>query len=243
MTDAGLEPSVLLLAGAAVLVGAVIQGAVGLGVALIAAPVVTLLDPTLMPGSLLVVGFALPLLSLISEHHDIDRRVGWVLFGRVLGTAPGVLVVAWLSAQQLAVGVAVLTLLAVGLTVRAVQIAPTPTSLTAAGVFSAVGATAAAIGGPPLALVYQRADAATLRSTLALVFTLGSLLSLVALAVAGELDGREVWAGVAMLPFFLVGFLLSLRLRRHLAGARFRAAVLIVVTCSALVLLVRNLPG
>ncbi len=243
MTDAGLEPSVLLLAGAAVLVGAVVQGAVGLGVALIAAPVVTLLDPTLMPGSLLVVGFALPLLSLISEHQDIDRRVGWVLLGRVIGTAPGVLVVALLSPQDLAVGVAVLTLLAVALTVRAVRITPTPISLTGAGVFSAVGATAAAIGGPPLALVYQRADAATLRSTLALVFTLGSLLSLAALAVAGELDGREVWAGVAMLPFFLVGFLLSLRLRRHLAGARFRAAVLIVVTCSALVLLVRNLPG
>jgi len=241
--DTGIDPSVVALAGIAVLVGAVIQGAIGLGVGLVAAPVVSLLDPSLMPGSLLVVGFALPVLSLVSEHRHVDPRVGWVFLGRVLGTAPGVAVVALLTREQLAIGVALLTLVAVALTVRTVDVATTRATLAGAGVLSAIGATAAAIGGPPLALVYQRADAATLRATLALVFAVGSLLSLGALAVAGELSAREVWTGVAMLPFFLVGFLLSLRLRRYLTGGGFRAAVLIIVTASALALLVRSLLG
>lgn len=241
MIEPVLDPTVVALAGSAVLVGAVIQGTVGLGVGLVAAPVVSLLDPSLMPGSLLVVGFALPVLSLLSEHRHVDRRVGWVFLGRVLGTAPGVAVVALLSREQLAIGVALLTLAAVALTVRTVHLVTTPVTLTCAGVLSAVGATAAAIGGPPLALVYQREQAATLRSTLALVFAVGSLLSLVALAVAGELSGREVWTGVAMLPFFLVGFGLSLRLRGRLSGPCFRAGVLVVVTGSALALLARYL--
>ena len=101
--------------------------------------------------------------------------------------------------------------------------------------------TAAAIGGPPLALVYQRAEAATLRATLALVFAVGSLLSLGALEIAGQLSAREVWTGVAMLPFFLVGFLMSLGLRERLSGQLFRVAVLVVVTGSALALLARHL--
>ncbi|MDQ3663209.1 MAG: sulfite exporter TauE/SafE family protein [Actinomycetota bacterium] len=243
MIDTGIDPSVVAVAGIAVLVGAVIQGAVGLGVGLVAAPVVSLLDPSLMPGSLLVVGFALPVLSLVSEHRHIDPRVGWVFLGRVLGTAPGVAVVALLTREQLAIGVALLTLVAVAFTVRTVHVAATRTTLAGAGMLSAVGATAAAIGGPPLALVYQRAEAATLRATLALVFAVGSLLSLGALAVAGQLSAREVWTGVAMLPFFLVGFLLSLGLRGRLSGPRFRVAVLVVVTGSALALLVRSLLG
>ncbi len=225
MIDAGIDPSVVALAGIAVLVGAVIQGAIGLGVGLVAAPVVSLLDPSLMPGSLLVVGFALPVLSLASEHRHIDPRVGWVFLGRLLGTAPGVAVVALLTREQLAIGVALLTLVAVALTVRTVNVATTRTTLAGAGVLSAVGATAAAIGGPPLALV----------------FAVGSLLSLGALAVAGELSAREVWTGVAMLPFFLVGFLLSLGLRGRFSGPRFRVAVLVVVTGSALALLARHL--
>ena len=125
MIDAGIDPSVVAVAGIAVLVGAVIQGAVGLGVGLVAAPVVSLLDPSLMPGSLLVVGFALPVLSLVSEHRHIDPRVGWVFLGRVLGTAPGVAVVALLTREQLAIGVALLTLVAVAFTVRTVHVAAT----------------------------------------------------------------------------------------------------------------------
>jgi uncharacterized protein len=43
--------TVFLVAGIAVAMGALVQGGVGLGLGLIAAPVVTLLDPALMPGS------------------------------------------------------------------------------------------------------------------------------------------------------------------------------------------------
>jgi uncharacterized protein len=58
---------VFLVAGIAVAVGALVQGGVGLGLGLIAAPVVTLLDPALMPGSMLVAGAALPVLILARE--------------------------------------------------------------------------------------------------------------------------------------------------------------------------------
>ncbi|MGH3367852.1 MAG: TSUP family transporter [Nocardioidaceae bacterium] len=234
-----IDLEVVLLAGIAVLVGAVIQGAVGMGVGLVAAPIVTLLDPSLMPGSLLVAGFFMPLMSLATEHRHVDPRVGWVFLGRFVGTVPGVLIVAALPPERLAVGVGLLTLVAVGLTVHTFVLPVNRSTLTGAGFVSALGATTASIGGPPLALVYQRHDPRRLRSTTAVVFVVGSALSMSALAVAGEMSMRELLTGLAFFPFFGVGFVLSLPLRRHLRGRVFRYAVLAIVAASALAVLIR----
>jgi uncharacterized protein len=237
-----IDLQVVLLAGVAVLVGAIIQGAVGFGVGLVAAPIVTLLDPSLMPGSLLVAGFLLPLMSFATEHRHYDPKVGWVFVGRVVGTAPGVLIVAALPPDQLAAGVGLMTLLAVGLTLHTFVVPVNRSTRVCAGFFSAIGATAASIGGPPLGLVYQRADPRTARSTTALVFVLGSLLSIGGLTLAGEMSLRELLTGLCFFPFFAVGFLLSLPMRPHLRGRVFRYAVLGVVTASALAVLVRAAP-
>lgn len=228
-----------MLAGIAVLVGAVIQGTVGFGVGVVAAPIVTLLDPALMPGSLLVVGFLLPMMSLATERRHVDPKVGWVFVGRVFGTLPGVLIVAALPPEQLAVGVGLVTLLAMGLTVHTIAVPVNRSTLVGAGFVSALGATTASIGGPPLALVYQRSDPRTVRSTTALVFAVGSLVSMSALALAGEMSMRQLLTGLSFFPFFAVGFVVALPLRRHLRGAAFRYSVLLLVTVSALAVVLR----
>lgn len=224
-----IDLHVVLIAGIAVLVGAVVQGAVGFGVGVVAAPIVTLLDPTLMPGSLLVAGLLLPLLSLVSKHRHVDPGVGWVFVGRVVGTLPGVAIVALLPPDQLAVGIGAMTLLAVGLTVHRFTLPVNRATRAGAGFFSAVGATTASIGGPPLGIVYQRSDARTVRSTSAVVFAVGSLVSLVALALVGELSQRQLLTGLSFAPFFVLGFLVALPLRERLRGPGFRVGVLAVL--------------
>ena len=49
---------------ATLVVGAAVQGLVGLGLGLVAAPVVTLLEPSLMPDLLLWLALLLPLVTL-----------------------------------------------------------------------------------------------------------------------------------------------------------------------------------
>ena len=44
----------------------------GLGIGLVAAPVMTLLEPALMPGTLIMVALVLPAVTLVRDHHDID---------------------------------------------------------------------------------------------------------------------------------------------------------------------------
>jgi uncharacterized membrane protein YfcA len=236
-----VDPHVLVVAGVAVFAGAFVQGVVGMGVGLVAAPVVTLLDPTLMPVSLLVVGFVLSVCVLLAERRHVDRGAGWVLLGQLAGTPPGAWVVTVISAGQLALAIGVLVLLAIGLTVRSVTVPVNRWSLCIAGVLSAVSATAAAIGGPPLGVVYQRSGGPLVRATVSLVFAIGSSMSLGALALTGQVHPHAAWTGIALVPFLLAGFALATPFRRRLAGPGFRTAVLVVVGVSGLAALVQGL--
>lgn len=234
----------LLVAGAAVVLGAAVQGSVGLGLGLLAAPVFALMDPTLVPGTILLTTSVLPMLTSLRERHAVDwRGLGFALVGRAPGTAVGVWIVATQPASTTAVVVAVVVLGAVALSVTAWEARPTPRALVAAGVISGVGGTATSIGGPPVALLYQRSDGPTLRATMGMYFLVGNVTSVLALAVAGEVAMRDVTRAAMLLPFLLVGLVLSGPLRRHVDGSRLRVAVLGVSAGSAVLLLVRTLVG
>ncbi|MGH3655028.1 MAG: sulfite exporter TauE/SafE family protein [Micromonosporaceae bacterium] len=231
----------MVLAGITVLLGSVIQGSVGFGMALVAAPCMMLLDPSLMPGSLLMVACALALFGVVRDWRHVDwSGFGWALAGRVPGSVGGAWLVVAASPRLLGAVVGGIVLAAVVLTARTVEIPIRRESLLTAGAFSGVTATSTAIGGPVVALLYQHAPGPRVRGTLGMFFLAGTLFSLSALGVAGELDARELMAGGLMLPFMAVGLAASVPLRRYLDNGRLRWAVLAIAAGSAVVLLVRS---
>ncbi|WP_298177698.1 sulfite exporter TauE/SafE family protein [Saccharomonospora sp.] len=232
----------VLLPGAAVFVGALVQGAVGFGMNLIAAPLLTLVDPNLVPVPLLVIALAHALLTVVREHRDIDwRGVGFVTVGRLPGTALGVLAVALLPQRPFAAIVGVAVLVCVALSVVSWTPRSTPRALLVAGLASGTLGTASSIGGPPLALLYQHESGPRIRATLAMCFGLGSSVSLLALGIAGQLHTDHAVTVLWLLPFLVAGFALSGPTRRFLhSGERMRVAVLTVAGASALALLVRS---
>jgi uncharacterized membrane protein YfcA len=235
---------VLLIAGAAVLAGAAVQTTVGLGLGMVAAPVVAFLDPTLMPGSLLIAALLLPGLTLLQEWRQVDwRGVAWSLPARLPGTAAGVWVVAVLPPQTLAGVVGAMVLGAVALSVWSFRVRITPVTLVAAGCLSGVAGTATSVGGPPIALLYQHEPPPRVRATLAAFFLFGATISVAGLAIGGQLDTRTVVAGLAAIPCVAMGFGLGNILRRWVGTGRLRAAMLCVVTASALALLGRAVLG
>ena len=225
----------------ALLVGATVQTLVGVGLALVAAPVVTLVDATLMPALMLWLACIFPVLTLASERSAVDwRGLGWAMPPRVVGTFLGVLVVATLPARAIGVVVGVMVLAAVALTWRAVRVPITRVTLAGAGLVAGVTGTATSIGGPPLALLYQHRPPRQIRSTLAVFFMAGAGLSLTGLAVAGELELRHLLLAAALVPVLLLGTVLGAVLRPRLPAEQVRTVVLLVCAASALALLVRT---
>lgn len=240
----GLTPTVLAILVVTVLAGAAVQGLVGLGVGLVAAPVTTLLAPELMPGLLLWLSAVMPLVTLLREHDDIDwRGLGWSVPARIPGTVAGVAFVAWFSERKLGVAVGVMVLFAVVLTVRTVRLPVNRATLVSAGFVSGVTGTATSIGGPPLALLYQHREPRQIRSTLAVYFVLGAALSLAGLGVGGALETRQLLLALILMPCLVGGFVLSGVLRRRVDPDHIRYGVLAICGLSALVLLVRSLTG
>lgn len=238
MTDAAL---ILIVGGLAVFVGAIVQGGVGFGLALVAAPALTMLGPDLMPGAIQVVNVTLPLFTLAAEWRTVDwRGLGFAVLGRLPGSVIGAVIVVYVSPYSRGVFVAVMVLVAVALTARALSVPRNGVTLASAGFVSGITGTATGIGGPPMGLVYQHAKGPQIRATLAMFFFLSAAQSLVILAVVDELPARALATGAVLIVPMVLGFLVSGPLRRYLDGGKVRVAVLVVAAASAVALVVQN---
>ena len=232
----------LLVIAVAVLIGSVVQGLVGLGVGLVSAPVVTLLAPDLMPGTLLWMGLLTPALTLVTDRRDVDwRGMAWGVPARIPGTVLGVFLVGWFTHRELGIAVGLMVLVSVLVTWRAVRLPINHATLVAAGFLSGVGATTTSIGGPPIAVLYQHQPARQIRNTLAVYFALGAIISLVALAISGDLSWHQTAVAGVLAPGVPIGLWLSGVLRRRLDVRSIRTGVLLVCAASAVVLVARSL--
>jgi uncharacterized membrane protein YfcA len=244
MTVLGVGVGVVALLALVFVVGATIQRLVGLGLGLVGAPLVSLLDPSLMPELVLVLAALLPLLTLARSRAEIDwRGLAWVLPARVPGTAVGVFFLAVFPRGAVGVAVAVMVLLAVVLSLVAVEVPVRPATLAAAGLLSGATGTATSIGGPPVALLYQHRSPAQIRSTLAVLFTVGAAMSLVGVWASGHFELRLLLLALFLSPCLALGVWCGGRLQGVVPDRLIRPAVLAVCAASALVLLVRSLAG
>jgi len=236
--------AVIAIAGVFVALGGFVQSGVGLGLGLIGAPVVTLLAPALMPGSMLVATAALPLLILARDALHTDwRGVSWALAGRVAGTAGGIWVLAVMSLRALGIVVGAMVLAVVALSIRAAVVPRTRAALVTAGVISGVAGTATSISGPPVALLYKDESGPRVRATLSAYFIVGNSIALAALALSSHLPARDVVVGLVFVWCAAAGFAVAAGLRRFLDAGRTRAAVLAAAAGSALALIVHSILG
>lgn len=220
--------------------GSVVQGSVGLGISLVAAPILMIIDPSLMPGSMILVAALLPVITLIREHADIDwSGLAWAFPGRLIGTALGSWLVVVVTPDVLGFALAIMVLAAAAVSLIRWRPTPRPGNLLAAGFISGAGATATSIGGPPIALVYQNQHPAVVRSTLAVYFLVGNIFSIGALLTVGQLTARQGQFALIFLPFVLAGFALAVWLRRYLDLGKTRTAVLGLSVISSLALIIR----
>lgn len=232
------------LAGCILFTGAVIQGSAGLGMNLLAAPLLALVDPALVPIPLLFAALIFSFLAVRREIHHVDwHGAGLAIAARIPGTVLGVLAVTLLPVREFSMAVGVFVLICVLLSVISWSPRPTTPALLTAGFVGGVLGTSASIAGPPIAILYQHRTGPQIRATLAAYFAFGTGVSLTGLAIAGQITETKLVASLILLPFMLAGFVLSGRLRRFLDGGWMRISVLAVSTASAILLLARGLLG
>jgi uncharacterized membrane protein YfcA len=232
-----------LLAAASAVVGfaAFVQAAIGVGFALIMAPVLALVAPELLPGGLLLL--MLPLNAFVGwrERHALDWfGAGWITAGRALGTFAGFAILVAVSSSTLNLLVGAATLLAAVASLAAPAFDANREAFAAAGLVTGITETATGIGGPPLALVYQHHAGPSLRANVAVCFLIGELFSLALLAATGHLTLWQVETAALLLPALAIGAWLSQVAHAALDQRRLRLFVLGFAIVSGVVLIVHR---
>ncbi|MEZ4254216.1 MAG: sulfite exporter TauE/SafE family protein [Polyangiales bacterium] len=217
----------LAIALVATFAAACAQGVVGFGFAVLSVPVLALVDTRLVPMPQLLITLPMTVMLFARERGAIDRRgLTWLLAGRVPGAALGALLLAVSTPRTLNLWIAFAVLGAVALLASGRSLKRTHATEFVVGVVSGVMAFVAAIGGPPLALLYRDAKGPTLRATLSAVFALGSLITIIARLLAGQLTWLDVEIALWLLPALVLGVWVSRFLVAHVEGDTLRRAVL-----------------
>ena len=230
-----------VLASGAVALGSIAQGSVGFGVGVLAAPLLLLIEPRLVPGPLLLTAFCLIVALTWREWRGIRfADLGWSLVGRVVGTVVAVLFLGSIPAGRFDAVLGVVVIVGVAVSAIGLEVRLSPPSFLGAGALSGFFGTVAAVGGPPIALLYQREKGPVVRGTLSAFFVVGTVISMAGLVVAGHFGSAELRLTPVLLPGALVGYLLSGRLARVLDRGWMRPAILAISVAAGCVVVVKH---
>ncbi|WP_413332006.1 sulfite exporter TauE/SafE family protein [Brevibacterium sp. GP-SGM9] len=228
------------IVGITVLLSAFVQGSTGMGFAMITAPVVSFIDPSLIPVMLLVLMIPLNFYVAARERKDIDwHGVKWISVGRFAGTFFGLWILVIVNLHQLSLLIGWSTLIAAVIALLAPKFSPNRSALTIVGLITGVTETSTGVGGPPYALAYQHSPGPELRSTVAVCFLVGEVISIIVLAISGQVTGPVLLFTLTMLPFLAVGSFLSRYVHHRLDGPMLRYIVLGFAIVSGAVVIVQ----
>jgi uncharacterized membrane protein YfcA len=229
-----------VVAATAITVGAVVQGSVGFGLNLLAAPIVAIVVPKALPATLVLVAFPLAVTLLVREHPHLHRSaLPWMVCGAVPGTVLGLLIVGHVSGVDLAIVVGTITLVGVTLSVVSPPISVNAATSLAAGFASNVFGTASSVGGPPVALLFQHHPGPEARSTLSGFFASSALMSIAGYLITGNITLDQARFAAELIPFMVGGFLVSRDLRGRVDRGWLRTAVLALSAAAGLVAILR----
>ncbi len=237
-----VTPVELTAALGLVVIGSIVQGSIGFGLAAIIAPILLLMNDIFLPGPVL---FASMLLTWLIAYRD-RRHIHWSevavgIGGRIVGMIPAALAIRFMSAQAYNLLFALAILAGVVISLGGWHIRLTLRSLYLTAVGSGFASTVSAVGGPPMALVYQHEEAPKIRGTLSAIFTFGTPISLAGLWWAGRFNGPEIVVGLLLMPGIVIGFLFSQFSVARLDPRLTRPAILILSAATALVVMIRAL--
>nr|WP_300309015.1 sulfite exporter TauE/SafE family protein [Halomonas sp.] len=217
----GLSPASWLCVGLVLALGACVQRITGFGSAVVGAPLILMLAPSLVPVVLVIYGFLQSCIVIRRYYREVAvADISVALIGKVPGTLVGVWLLLLVPMATLEVLIASIVLFAVLVTLFQLRLPVNRGSMFAGGFLSGVFGAVAAIGGPPIVLLMHGMPMERLRGNLAAFFLISSLMTLSALAFAGKVN---LWLVLMSLSFFAfvvmgnaLGALLAPRLPRRL---------------------------
>ncbi len=236
------SPALIVLVFVVVMFGAFVQAGLGMGFGQAAAPLLALIDPQLVPGPVLMIGFATACWGAWREREQIVWSEVWTgSIGRIFGAAAATAVLAILTGRNtfmlifgVLIGVSVL------ISAAGWRLPFNRTNLVAMASISGLTGTITSIGAPPLAIVYANQDPKQARPTLSAFFAFGCAISLAGLFITGWSKPSDISVAILMAPAMIAGTIIA-GLVKDRFDKRYRGLLLALAGAAAIVLIARGL--
>ncbi|MCH1930279.1 sulfite exporter TauE/SafE family protein [Shewanella sp. A25] len=237
-----IDPQTLVLASVIVFFGALTQSLIGFGLAVVASPLLYIVDPELVPAPVIAMGFTIALLTLLRERGHLEfNGLQYALIGRVPGGLIGASLLLFAPQPILGLAIALIVAIAVVFSLYKFTLPVNKVTLFGAGVVSGIFGNIAAIGGPPMAILLAGKDASKFRAALSAFFIFSSAIALAILGVMGLLELKHLWLSLLLLPSVLFGYLVAGKLVNRVDKQKTKMGTLILCSISAIVLTVKSI--
>ncbi|UJF22677.1 sulfite exporter TauE/SafE family protein [Shewanella sp. OMA3-2] len=236
-----VDPTTLLLASLIIFCGALTQSLIGFGLAVVASPLLYIVDPQLVPVPVIVMGFSISLMTLFRERGHLQfNGLQYALIGRVPGGFLGASLLLFAPQAVLGLAIAGIVFTAVLLSVFKLSAPVNRITLFIAGFVSGIFGNIAAIGGPPMAILLSGKDASQFRAALSAFFIFSSMIALAILASVGLVESKHIGLSLMLLPSVIAGYIIAGRIVGRVDKNKTRKATLVLCTLSALLLTIKS---
>lgn len=230
------------LAWAVIASATVVQYRVGVGFGLLAAPLLALFAPELVPIPIIILTLFTAGAAMLSVHGGIDwREVSWSVTGRLLGSIAGAAILARLTDEKhFMVVFGAMIALAVAMSLAGLRFRFSHRLLLVMGSISGLTATITSVGGPPMAIAYQDQTAEHARPNMSAFFAIGCVAILAVLQVNGLIRVADVVHAAVLAPGLALGVVLA-PFFKGLIDRNFRRILLGISGAAAILLIARGL--
>lgn len=218
-----------------IFVGSFVQSSIGFGLAIIAAPILFLIDPLYVPAPITISALTLSVANSYSHWRSISfRGLKFSILGRIPGTVSGGFLLLWIDQQALALWLGLSVLVAVALSMSNIVFKANGKSLFCAGFLSGFMGTSTSIGGPPMALVMQHQENDFIRANLAAFFVVSSIMSLAMLSSIGRFGMEHIMISLPLMPATLAGYWVGMRTMHRISHENLRRFSLVLCVIAGL---------
>lgn len=222
-----------------IILGAITQSAIGIGFG-IPAGILVLLEPSMVPSCIILMGSFLALSNAMLSYKDIIKvDLIYSYTGRVIGSILAMpLIFLTLGTDYYLIVFGVLLLIATYLSAKKWNIVATKKNITIAGTASGIMGTLTGIGGPPMAIVYQNSSAPKVVATLNMFFGIGALFSVLLFVYFDLINLPEVMKSIYLSPGLVIGTYIGRRgIVRKFVNRNLKNLIIAVCFISALVII------
>jgi len=231
-----------LLANFILIVSSILQMATGVSVGMIIVPFLAMISYSLLPVPVVLASLTLTVMMAYQGRKHIDtENMPQIGFGMLLGILIAVYILKHIEVEHLGVLFGVLILISVFISMKIKTFRLGKKVNYSGGFMAGFIGTLALSGGQILALLFQNHPLASVKASLAFLYTLFSLVMLLVFYLVGEFTYAQLISGLYMMPGFIIGFLVSPMFAKYFDPKHTKTVVLGMATFGACILIVKGI--